>query len=116
VPRGKSPGAPLGELGKANSIESTKSNWAEYRAISEEKAVSGSNKFSVAEYERRLRDEIVRALTACRGRVGGADGAAVRLGVNRTTLIARMKKYGIDAKQYVYPPRISSSSPHPDPI
>jgi len=45
-------------------------------------------------------DEIVRALTACNGRVGGADGAAARLGMNRTTFLSRMKKFGIYAKQY----------------
>jgi hypothetical protein len=38
--------------------------------------------------------------TACKGRVGGADGAAARLGMNRTTLLSRMRKFGIYAKQY----------------
>ena len=33
-------------------------------------------------------------------RVGGADGAAARLGINRTTLLARMKKFGIDPGDY----------------
>jgi formate hydrogenlyase transcriptional activator len=32
--------------------------------------------------------------------VGGADGAAARLGMNRTTLLSRMKKLGIYPKQY----------------
>jgi len=27
------------------------------------------------------------------GRVGGADGAAARLGMNRTTFLSRMKKF-----------------------
>jgi formate hydrogenlyase transcriptional activator len=100
--------------GKTNTVESTSANWAEAQAISEEKTNSGSDKIIVAdEYERRQRDEIIRALTACRGRVGGADGAAVRLGVNRTTLLWRMKKYGIYAKQYAYPQRAFSPSPHP---
>lgn len=35
-----------------------------------------------------------------RGRVGGTDGAAARLGTNRTTLLSRMKKLGIYAKQF----------------
>ena len=69
---------------------------------------SQSDKASVAdEYERNQRDEIIRALTTCRGSVGGAYGAAARLGVNRTTLLWRMKKYGIYAKQYAYPQRAS---------
>ena len=48
----------------------------------------------------KQRAEIVRALTESKGRVGGADGAAVRMRINRTTLLARMKKLGIDPRQY----------------
>lgn len=45
------------------------------------------------------REKIVRMLKDTRGRVGGPDGAATRLGLKRTTLIARMKKLGIDPKE-----------------
>jgi len=45
------------------------------------------------------RDEIVRILKLTRGRVAGADGAAMRMGIKRTTLIARMKKLGIDPRR-----------------
>jgi formate hydrogenlyase transcriptional activator len=48
----------------------------------------------------RRHDEIVRALSECKGRVAGADGAAQRLGINRTTLLSRMKKLGIDPRQF----------------
>jgi formate hydrogenlyase transcriptional activator len=48
----------------------------------------------------KQRAEIVRALTESKGRVGGADGAAARMRINRTTLLARMKKLGIDPRQY----------------
>lgn len=66
-----------------------------------DRADSRSDRISVVdEYEKRQRDDIVRALTECRGRVGGIDGAAARLGMNRTTLLARMKKFAIYAKQY----------------
>jgi formate hydrogenlyase transcriptional activator len=44
------------------------------------------------------RDEILRALREAGGRVGGADGAAARLGLKRTTLIARMSRLGIEAR------------------
>jgi formate hydrogenlyase transcriptional activator len=44
------------------------------------------------------RDEILRALTEAGGRVGGPDGAAARLGLKRTTLIARMKKLAIESR------------------
>jgi formate hydrogenlyase transcriptional activator len=41
------------------------------------------------------RDHILAALQQARGVVGGANGAAARLGLPRTTLIARMEKLGI---------------------
>jgi formate hydrogenlyase transcriptional activator len=45
------------------------------------------------------RNQMVRALQAAGGRVGGRDGAAARLGLKRTTFITRMQKLGIDANQ-----------------
>jgi formate hydrogenlyase transcriptional activator len=50
------------------------------------------------EYAQKQREEIVRALTDSKGRVRGADGAAARMGMHRTTLISRMKKLGIDPR------------------
>jgi formate hydrogenlyase transcriptional activator len=49
------------------------------------------------------RDEIVRILKVTRGRVGGPDGAAARMGIKRTTLISRMKKLGIHGARYREP-------------
>lgn len=43
-------------------------------------------------------DKIVRILKETKGRVGGEDGAAARMGLKRTTLITRMKKLGIDPR------------------
>src|SRR5580693_7063287 len=45
------------------------------------------------------RNQIVQALQAAGGRVGGRDGAAARLGLKRTTFITRMKKLGIEPNQ-----------------
>jgi len=45
------------------------------------------------------RDEIVRILKTTKGRVAGTDGAAARMGLKRTTLIARMKKLGVDPRR-----------------
>jgi formate hydrogenlyase transcriptional activator len=99
--RGRSLEAPLAELRKPNTEESPHANLHEVQQVVGERANSRTEKSSVAdEFARKQRDEIVRALTACRGRVGGADGAAARLGMNRTTLLSRMKKLGIYAKQY----------------
>lgn len=43
------------------------------------------------------KNQIIRALEETGGRIGGADGAAARIGLKRTTFITRMKKLGIDA-------------------
>ncbi len=49
--------------------------------------------------ENHDRDEILRMLKSTNGRVAGADGAAERMGIKRTTLISRMKKLGIDPRR-----------------
>ncbi len=49
--------------------------------------------------EANERDEIVRVLKTTNGRVAGAEGAATRMGLKRTTLIARMKKLGVDPRR-----------------
>jgi formate hydrogenlyase transcriptional activator len=101
ITRGKSLDAPLGELRKTNTIEFSRADQPEVEDVAGERTNSRGDKTSAAdEYERKQRDEIIRALTACKGRVGGADGAAARLGMNRTTLLSRMKRFGIYAKQY----------------
>jgi formate hydrogenlyase transcriptional activator len=101
VTRGKSLDAPLGELRKTNTVELPRAHDRKLEWVVEERTDSQSAQTRVAdEYERRQRDEIIRALTACKGRVGGADGAAARLGMNRTTFLSRMKKFGVYAKQY----------------
>jgi PAS domain S-box-containing protein len=41
------------------------------------------------------REQVIQALQEAAGRIGGSAGAAARLGLKRTTLIAQMKKLGI---------------------
>jgi formate hydrogenlyase transcriptional activator len=101
VTRGRSLDAPLGELRKTNTVAFPYAEQHNVEQVAGGIPDSQSDITSVAdEYERRQRDQIIRALTACRGRVGGADGAAASLGMNRTTFLSRMKKFGIHAKQY----------------
>jgi formate hydrogenlyase transcriptional activator len=45
------------------------------------------------------RDQILRILKQTNGRVAGPEGAAARMGLKRTTLISRMKKFGIDPRK-----------------
>jgi formate hydrogenlyase transcriptional activator len=91
----------LGELRRMNPVELPPVGKYQMEQVARERTSWRDDKTSVPEeYERKQRDEIIRALTACKGRVGGADGAAARLGMNRTTFLSRMKKFGIYAKQY----------------
>src|SRR6202163_4588063 len=46
--------------------------------------------------EANERSEIVRILKVTNGRVAGPDGAASRMDIKRTTLISRLKTWGID--------------------
>jgi formate hydrogenlyase transcriptional activator len=92
---------PLGELRKANTNKPTDAVPPEHEFTVRENTDWRNARNEVAEeYAKKQREEIVRALSACNGRVGGADGAAARMVMNRTTLLSRMKKFGIYAKQY----------------
>ena len=46
------------------------------------------------------RDRILRALRACHGKLGGADGAAARLGLKRTTLQSKLDQLGIRPAEF----------------
>jgi PAS domain S-box-containing protein len=47
------------------------------------------------------REHILRVLVECGGQIGGADGAAVRLGLKRTTLNSKLKKLAISRSDYM---------------
>ena len=47
------------------------------------------------------REHIEQALITCRGVVGGRNGAAHLLGLFRSTLQYRLKKYGLDPNGFV---------------
>ena len=98
--RGTSLQAPLGELREFRDSDEPPSPLSQSkdeiaRIVKETLSAVNSNP-----NDDRKRDQIVRALTECRGQVGGKDGAAARMGLNRTTLISRMKKLGIDPEVY----------------
>jgi formate hydrogenlyase transcriptional activator len=99
--RGKSLEAPLGELRKLHvdePVQAQQSTGQEDIARIVKETISALNIGD--ERARKQRDDIVRALTEGKGRVGGPDGAAARLGINRTTLLSRMKKFGINPQLY----------------
>jgi formate hydrogenlyase transcriptional activator len=103
--RGKSLEAPLGELRKLNSEGSataTRDSGQQdiARIVKETLHALNGSKNGADDRTQKQREEIVRTLAETKGRVGGAEGAAARMGINRTTLISRMKKFGINPAQY----------------
>jgi formate hydrogenlyase transcriptional activator len=52
------------------------------------------------EHDNGQREEIERVLRESKGRIGGSDGAAARMSVRRTTLLSRIKRLGINPKQF----------------
>jgi formate hydrogenlyase transcriptional activator len=106
VTRGRSLEAPMAELRRLNTQEPVTAVRGSAqqediaRIVKETLNAINGNKTSGDERARKQREEIVRALTESKGRVGGTDGAAARMGLNRTTLLSRMKKFGISPEQY----------------
>ena len=99
--RGKALEAPLTELRKSNHAEPTRAAAQpaqnDIARIVKETIEALTDKKDLAdEHTAKQRDEIVRVLAETKGRVG----AAALLGINRTTLLSRMKKLGINPKQY----------------
>ena len=64
------------------------------RPAAEAAPIRGSNAWEATD-----RAQILRALKEAGGKIGGPNGAAARLGLKRTTLQSRMRKYKI-ASQY----------------
>jgi formate hydrogenlyase transcriptional activator len=103
--RGKSLEAPLSELRKVKKDETIPADLLktedDIARIVKETIASLKGKSAQDGRAKKQHDDIVRVLTECKGRVGGADGAAARMGISRTTLISRMKKLGINPFNYV---------------
>src|SRR6266853_1568757 len=98
--RGKALEVPLTELRKTETEMAVDAVVNKKRAARKAFSSGPDINAGAEEYERKQREEIVQALSACKGRVGGTDGAAIRLGISRTTLIYRMRRLGIYAKRY----------------
>src|SRR5262249_31356064 len=68
-------------------------------ALAQPQEINGAINAAIAgDYEERMR--IMNTLCETRGRVGGPNGAAFRLGIKRSNLQGRMKKLGIDARAF----------------
>jgi len=98
--RGKALEVPLTELRKKETEMAVDAVVSKKRTTRKAFSSGPDINAGAEEYERKQREEIIQALTTSKGRVGGTDGAAIRLGISRTTLIYRMRRLGIYAKLY----------------
>ncbi len=69
--------------------------------LGELQMLEGSAQVEDSSLEATEREHILRVLRECKGKIGGADGAAARLELIRTTLNSKMKKLGIERKDYI---------------
>ena len=102
--RGKSLEVPITELRKSRVDSSFQNHNGRQDEISRivRETISefsmGPTRSAAKEHDDEDRQAIMRVLRDTKGRVGGADGAAARMAINRTTLISRIKKFGINPK------------------
>jgi formate hydrogenlyase transcriptional activator len=104
--RGKSLEVPTPELRKStitSSVQNRNGTQDEISRIVREtigEIGRRTTRSAAKEHDEKQRQEIMRVLGETKGRVGGADGAAARMAINRTTLISRIKKFGIDPRLF----------------
>jgi len=102
--RGKSLEVPITEFRKSgvDSLVPNHSGRQDVisRIVRETISAISNTRSAAKEQAENERQAIMSVLRETKGRVGGADGAAARMAINRTTLISRIKKFGIDPKQF----------------
>jgi len=69
--------------------------------LAELEAAEGPAALTDSNLEAAEREHILRVLRECKGMVGGASGAAERLGLKRTTLNSKIKKLKIKRRDYI---------------
>ena len=99
--RGKTLEAPLSELRNTRTEDlapvAAPQGEDEIARIVKDTISSLGRKQALNEHTKKQREEIMQALSECKGRIGGPKGAAVRLGIRRTTLISRIQRFSIDS-------------------
>ena len=103
--RGKSLDAPLWELhklktGEPASLPAPQGEEEEIARIVKNTINSLSSKRALDEHAQKQRQEIIRVLAECKGRIAGENGAAARMGIPRSTLNCRIRKLGINPYEY----------------
>ena len=69
--------------------------------LAELKEVEKQAEAAASNLEAAEREHVLRVLRECKGRIGGAGGAAERLGLKRTTLNSIIKKLDIKRRDYI---------------
>jgi len=69
--------------------------------LGELESVEESSEMANTDLETAEREHILRVLRECKGMIGGSGGAAERLGLKRTTLNSKLKKLGIQKRDYI---------------
>jgi len=104
--RGRSLEVPIAELHKPTSdsfVPNSNGRQDEISRIVREtisEISKGTTRGATQEHHDTERQAIMRVLRETKGRVGGADGAAARMAINRTTLLSRIKKFGINPRHF----------------
>jgi formate hydrogenlyase transcriptional activator len=104
--RGKSLEVPIAELRKSTNdsvVPNSNGRQDEISRIVREtisEISKGTTRGATQEHQDTERQAIMRVLRETKGRVGGADGAAARMAINRTTLVSRIKKFGINPRHF----------------
>jgi PAS domain S-box-containing protein len=69
--------------------------------LAELERIEESSESADSNLEAAEREHILRILRECKGMISGANGAAERLGLKRTTLNSKIKKLGIHRRDYI---------------
>ena len=72
---------------------------------------------SLGTFREQEREHILAALRQTEGRIYGPEGAAILLGMPPTTLVSRLRKYGIPPKRRraIPPPPVVAAEPEQEP-
>jgi len=70
-------------------------DWALGRRRMKSRHAGGSSVLSKEELKRRERENLIKAIEQCKGKIYGPDGAAEMLGMKPTTLTSRIKKMNL---------------------
>ena len=72
--------------------------WRSWRSPLEDDEPEGEETMTLHSAER---EHILKVLRECKGIIGGAGGAAERLGLKRTTLNSKIKKLNITRREFI---------------